>query len=95
MNIDRLVEMANQISSFFATESLPGKASADVAAHLRRYWEPRMRAQIVTYYQERHGAGLGEIAMGAVALLAEESKAKSAGVQAPAPPPRTGGTPSA
>jgi len=82
MNIDRLIEMANQISSFFATESLPGKASADVANHLRRYWEPRMRAAIVTYYHERHGAGLGEIAMGAVALLAEEAKAAAAS-QAP------------
>ena len=75
MNIDRLVDMANQIGSFFATESLPGKGSADVASHLRRYWEPRMRAQIVTHYHERHGAGLGDIAMGAIALLAEEAKA--------------------
>jgi formate dehydrogenase subunit delta len=86
MNIDRLIEMANQIGTFFATESLPGKASADVAAHLRRYWEPRMRAQIVTYYRERHGTGLGDIAMGAVALLAEEAKAKAAA--APIPPPQ-------
>ncbi len=85
MNVDRLIEMANQIGTFFATESLPGKASADVATHLRRYWEPRMRAQIVTYYHERHGAGLGEIAMGAVVLLAEEAKAKAAATQAPQP----------
>jgi formate dehydrogenase subunit delta len=83
MNVDRLIEMANQISTFFAAESQPGRAPADVATHLRRYWEPRMRAQIVTYYQERHGAGLGEIALGAVALLAEETKAKAA-TQAPA-----------
>ena len=71
MNIDRLIDMANQISSFFAAESLPGRASADVATHLRRYWEPRMRAQIVTYYREGHGAGLGAIALGAVALLVD------------------------
>ncbi len=89
MNIDRLVDMANQIGSFFATESLPGKGSADVASHLRRYWEPRMRAQIVTHYHERHGAGLGEIAMGAIALLAEEAKAKAAAAT-PAPQPPAG-----
>ncbi|HXR92767.1 MAG TPA: formate dehydrogenase subunit delta [Steroidobacteraceae bacterium] len=84
MNIDRLIEMANQISTFFASESLPGRASADVATHLRRYWEPRMRAQIVTYYHERQGAGLGDIALGAVGLLADEAKAKAA-AQVPSP----------
>jgi formate dehydrogenase subunit delta len=84
MNIDRLIEMANQISTFFASEALPGRASADVATHLRRYWEPRMRAQIVTYYHERRGAGLGDIALGAVRLLAEEAKVKAA-AQVPSP----------
>lgn len=90
MNIDRLIVMANQISSFFAAESLPGNASADVANHLRRYWEPRMRAQIVTYYHERQGAGLGEIAMGAVQLLAAEAKDKAAAAPPAAAPTASG-----
>jgi formate dehydrogenase subunit delta len=83
MNIDLLIKMANEISSFFATESLPGRAANDVAAHLKRYWEPRMRAQIVTYYDQRQGAGLGEIALAAVALLAQEARAQAQ----PAAPP--------
>ena len=81
MNIDLLVKMANQISSFFTTESPPGKAPVDVATHLRRYWDPRMRAQIVTYYEERQGAGLDDVARGAVGLLAAD--AKSAAQTAP------------
>jgi len=77
MNIDQLIRMANQISSFFDTESPPGRAPADVAIHLRRYWEPRMRAQIVKYYEERQGAGLGEIALAAIGQLAREARDSS------------------
>ncbi len=78
MNIDLLIKMANQISSFFATESAAGKAPTDVAAHLKRYWDPRMREQMVTYFHERQGSGLDDIARGAVGLLAAESAAKAA-----------------
>ena len=84
MNIDHLIKMANQIGSFFATEPPPGRAPADVAAHLRRYWEPRMRAQMLTYYKERQGAGLDENALGAIAILAAEAKAKADAAGGPA-----------
>ncbi len=84
MNIDLLIKMANEISAFFATESLPERAPADVAAHLIRYWDPRMRAQIVTYYEERHGAGLEDIARSAVEIVAAQAKAKVAAATAAA-----------
>ncbi|HEY4214341.1 MAG TPA: formate dehydrogenase subunit delta [Steroidobacteraceae bacterium] len=77
MNIDLLIRMANQISSFFTTESPPGKAPADVATHLRRYWDPRMREQIITYYEQRQGAGLDDNARDAVGLLAADAKKAS------------------
>ena len=85
MNIDLLIKMANQISSFFATESTAGKAPADVASHLRRYWDPRMREQMVTYFHERQGSGLDDIARSAVGLLAAESAAKAPQEAAKAP----------
>ena len=85
MNIDLLIKMANQISSFFATESAAGKAPADVATHLRRYWDPRMREQMVTYFRERQGSGLDDIARSAVGLLAAESAAKAPQEAAKAP----------
>jgi len=47
-----------------------------VAAHLKRYWEPRMRAQMIAYYEQRQGAGLTDLAKNAVALMAAESKAR-------------------
>jgi formate dehydrogenase subunit delta len=78
MNIDLLIKMANEISAFFAPEADQQQAARDVASHLRRFWEPRMRAQIIAYHEQRQGAGLSDLAQSAVALLAAESKAKAA-----------------
>jgi len=75
MNIDLLIKMTNEISAFFAAESDREQAARDVANHLKRFWEPRMRAQIITYYKERQGAGLVDLAKNAVALLAAQSQA--------------------
>ena len=70
MNIDQLIKMANEIGCFWEGET-GAQAANDVATHLRRYWEPRMRAQIISYYEQRQGAGLSDIARQAVAILAE------------------------
>ena len=47
MKLEKLIAMANQIGSFF--EAMPDReqAVADVASHLKRSWEPRMRQQIL------------------------------------------------
>ncbi len=74
MNIDHLIKMANEITSFWEGEA-GEKAAAEVATHLRRYWEPRMRAQMIAYYEQRQGAGLSDVAKQAVALLAAQAKA--------------------
>lgn len=45
MSPEKLVHMANQIASFFATQ--PGEDQADrVAQHFRDFWDPRMRTQL-------------------------------------------------
>jgi formate dehydrogenase subunit delta len=74
MNIDLLVKMANEISAYFASEPDTEQAVKSVAGHLRRYWEPRMRRQIITYYEERQGAGLSDLALRGVGLLAATDK---------------------
>ena len=74
MNIDLLIKMANQIGEFFVGATDAEQATRDVATHLKRYWEPRMRTQIIAYYEQRHGAGLNDTALKAVALLAAESR---------------------
>ena len=70
MNIDRLVKMANEISEFFAGESAREQAAEDVARHLRRFWDPRMRRQIIDYLRAEGGAGLSELARHGVERLA-------------------------
>ena len=78
MNIDLLIKMTNEITSFWQGEVGEAAASSEVATHLKRYWEPRMRAQMITYYEERHGAGLSDVALRAVQLLAAQAKATTA-----------------
>lgn len=49
MNPTNLIRMANQIGAFF--EAMPEREQAvqDVAAHIRRSWEPRMREAFLAH----------------------------------------------
>jgi len=84
MNIDLLIKMANEIGEFFKGAT-GEQAARDVASHLTRFWDPRMRAQMLKYYEERAGAGLSEVAKRAVALLHEASQAPAGAAPAAAP----------
>jgi formate dehydrogenase subunit delta len=62
-----MVHMANQIALFFA--SYPrDEAVAGVTDHLKKFWEPRMRKQIIQYVAHG-GSGLHELALEAVKRL--------------------------
>jgi len=67
----KLVYMADQIATFFASE--PEEAAiAAIENHLRKFWDPRMRRKIVAYTED--GAhGLSDRAYAAVRKLAETS----------------------
>jgi len=92
MNIDLLIKMANEIGEFFAGADVNDleAAARDVANHIKRYWEPRMRAQMLKYYEERSGAGLSDLAKNAVGLLHAASKAPGPGAAAPPAAPVKG-----
>ncbi len=47
MNREHLIKMANQIGAFFEAMPDQAQAVADVANHLKRTWEPRMRVEIL------------------------------------------------
>jgi len=70
MHTDYLIKMVNEIAAFFASESGPSQAPKDVAAHLKRYWDPRMRREIVAHYQNG-AAGLTDIARAGIAVLSD------------------------
>jgi NADH-dependant formate dehydrogenase delta subunit FdsD len=78
MNIDLLIKMANEITAFWEGESTREEdAVKEVASHVRRFWEPRMRAQMFTYLEQRQGAGLSDTAKKAMLQLATQAKATS------------------
>jgi formate dehydrogenase subunit delta len=49
MHIDALLRMANQIGDFF--EAMPDRDEAleGIAMHLKRFWEPRMRRELLAH----------------------------------------------
>jgi formate dehydrogenase subunit delta len=82
-NTDHMVKMVNEISAFWASEALDPKAAAEsVATHLRRYWDPRMRRQIVTHYHAG-GGGLSDIGREAIGILAAAPKPAAAEASQP------------
>jgi formate dehydrogenase subunit delta len=64
---DKLVYMANQIGRFFASQG-SGKAAASIAEHIAKFWDPRMRAAIITHL-DAGGAGLEPAGREAVETL--------------------------
>lgn len=69
MNLENLIKMANQIGDFF--EAMPDREQAirDIASHLRRTWDPRMRAQLLASLAEADGAKLKPVVREAVLML--------------------------
>jgi formate dehydrogenase subunit delta len=68
MDIQRLVKMANDIAAFFEAEPDVSKGARGVADHLKNFWDPRMRRQILAYADEQQGARLKPIVLQALRL---------------------------
>jgi formate dehydrogenase subunit delta len=73
VRIERLVAMANDIGMFFEADPDKAEAAKSIANHLKRFWDPRMRRQIVGHYREG-GLGLKDSTRIAVGLLADETR---------------------
>ncbi len=78
MNIHHLVTMANQIAAFFHGSGAEDEAAKSTAQHLKNFWEPRMRREIIAYVKQSGGGDLSEIAREAVAILETEEKERVA-----------------
>jgi formate dehydrogenase subunit delta len=67
MSPDLMVHNANQIALYFA--SYPREeAVSGVADHIRKFWTPRMREQLLQYAIQG-GGGLHELAVEAIPRL--------------------------
>ena len=68
MNVEHLVKMANEIGAFYVAESA-ADAAQNIASHLKRFWEPRMRKTLIEH-NKKGGIGLKADVRKAVELLA-------------------------
>jgi len=73
--VETLVKMANEIGDFFGAQRGADR-SAGVVEHITKFWDPRMRANIIAHL-EHGGEGLSPIALEAVKRIAEGAKQRS------------------
>lgn len=66
MDNDNLIRMANRIGLFFSAMPERTEALEGIASHIKRFWEPRMRRQILAYLEQQGGAGLQDIVLDAL-----------------------------
>lgn len=73
---EKLVRMANQIGTFFSHQGegpeAEEKAVAAITQHLKDFWDPRMRRQILEHLAHG-GVGLDPLVRRAVERLAVEA----------------------
>lgn len=66
MDANNLIKMANQIGAFF--ESMPNRAQAmeDIAMHIKRFWEPRMRRAMLESIDQKQDTEMSAIVREAI-----------------------------
>lgn len=58
MDINKLVHMANRIGDFFQAMPDRTQAQRDLADHIRKFWEPRMRKTLRIHLDTTSASGL-------------------------------------
>lgn len=69
MKPDNLIKMANQIGAFFDAMPDRKQAAKDVAAHIQKNWDPRMRAALHKHVSECGDADLSAMVRQALPLI--------------------------
>jgi formate dehydrogenase subunit delta len=69
MSPEKMLTMANQIATFFATQPDADRAGR-VAAHINDFWEPRMRRQLLDHIATG-GGGLHPLVIEAATRIRE------------------------
>ena len=66
MNVEHLVEMANQIARFYDAYPDRAEALSSTARHIRRSWDPRMLSALLHHLDSNGGEGLDPLTLEAV-----------------------------
>jgi formate dehydrogenase subunit delta len=61
MDIHNLVRMANRIGDFFESMPCHEEALSGIADHIHRFWDPRMRRELLAHLDAAQGEGLSPI----------------------------------
>ncbi len=77
MNRDKIVHQANQIAAYFAAYG-HAEAVKGTADHIRRFWDPRKRAQLAEIL-DKGGEGLDAIARESALVLRDGHSVASSG----------------
>ncbi|WP_144630963.1 formate dehydrogenase subunit delta [Bordetella genomosp. 13] len=59
MEIGNLIRMANRIGDFFAAMPDHDEATEGVANHIQKFWEPRMRRELLDFLAEHPDGDAG------------------------------------
>ena len=70
MALSDLVRMLNQIAANFSYEE-PARAAPEIAAHMRSFWTPQMRAEILEHGRTNPGdlTDVSKLALESLAVL--------------------------
>jgi formate dehydrogenase subunit delta len=70
MDIGNLIRMANRIGDFF--DAMPDRPEAieGVANHIQKFWEPRMRLELLAFLQRHPDGQDGDIRLSPIVLEA-------------------------
>ncbi|MEJ1172386.1 formate dehydrogenase subunit delta [Variovorax sp. CCNWLW235] len=66
MHVDQLIRMVNQMGSFFEAMPDRGEALQDLALHLKRFWEPRMRRELLAHLDADGSGSLNPVSAEAI-----------------------------
>ncbi|MDI4634267.1 formate dehydrogenase subunit delta [Pelomonas sp. V22] len=66
MNTEKLVTMANQIGGFFAAMPDHQEALEGIALHIKKFWAPPMRRELLAHIDANADSGLAPLVLEAI-----------------------------
>ena len=66
MDRPKLVHMANAIGGFFGADPDRGAALEGIAGHVARFWDPRMRRELLELVDQGQTEGLSPLVLDAI-----------------------------
>ena len=66
MKTEHLISMVNRIGQFFQAMPDHDEALEGIAMHVKRFWEPRMRRELLEYVDSQGGKGVEPVVLEAL-----------------------------